>query len=87
MGKTPEIKPTVVGSNVRKIRERIGMSQTGLAIASARSRGTIAGIELGYSGQRNNLSDTIEAIAKALGVTVADLYAEPKKQPRSRRVA
>jgi transcriptional regulator with XRE-family HTH domain len=87
MAKTPSIQPTVIGRNVRQIRDRKGISQTELAIAAELSRGTIAGIELGYSEQRNNMTDTLEAIAKALGVTMSQLYAEPRKQTRKQRAA
>src|SRR4028119_388992 len=56
---------------LRELREERGFSQHGLAEQSGVGRSTIAALEAGERGAHPN---TVHALARALGVTVPDLY-------------
>jgi transcriptional regulator with XRE-family HTH domain len=56
---------------LRELREERGFSQYGLAKESGVGRSTIAALEAGERGAHPN---TVHALARALGVTVLDLY-------------
>jgi transcriptional regulator with XRE-family HTH domain len=56
---------------LRELREERGLSQYGLAEKSGVGRSTIAALEAGKRGARPG---TVHALARALGVTVLDLY-------------
>jgi len=56
---------------LRELREERGFSQYGLAQESGVGRSTIAALEAGERGAQPN---TVHALARALGVTVMDLY-------------
>src|SRR3712207_3675782 len=56
---------------LRELREERGFSQHGLAEESGVGRSTIAALE---AGQRGAHPTTVHALARALGVTVPDLY-------------
>jgi transcriptional regulator with XRE-family HTH domain len=56
---------------LRELREERGFSQYGLAQESGVGRSTIAALEAGERGAQPN---TVHALARALGVTVLDLY-------------
>ncbi len=56
---------------LRELREERGFSQHGLAERSGVGRSTIAALEAGERGAHPN---TVHALARALGVTVPDLY-------------
>lgn len=56
-----------IGHELREARERAGISARGLAAASGVSSGTVAKVELGHACPG---ADTIEAIARGLGVSV-----------------
>jgi len=60
-----------VGKRIREIREKIDMSQKGLAYFSDLDRSYIASVE---SGQRNISIVNLEKIANALGVTLSELF-------------
>ena len=60
------------GQRIRTWRERCGITQTALAQAAAVGRVTLSRIEAGQ--QRASLV-TLEALAKALGLTVGELVA------------
>ncbi len=57
--------------NVRQLREKRSMTQDELAAASGVGQSTISQIEAGVSTDAR--VSTVEALASALGVTVADL--------------
>lgn len=59
------------GSRVRELREAKGMSQEQLADVSGLDRTYISGIE---RGKRNVGLHNIEVLAKALGVTITELF-------------
>ncbi|MBI4239985.1 helix-turn-helix transcriptional regulator [Candidatus Uhrbacteria bacterium] len=59
-----------LGKNFKIIRLRMNMSQGDVARALGVDRGYISNIE---NGQRNPTLDTIEKIAKALGVSVGEM--------------
>ena len=56
---------------LRELREERGFSQGGLAEESGVGRSTIAALE---AGERGAHPATVHALARALGVTVPDLY-------------
>jgi transcriptional regulator with XRE-family HTH domain len=56
---------------LRELREERGFSQCGLAKESGVGRSTIAALE---AGERGAQPTTVHALARALGVTVPDLY-------------
>jgi len=56
---------------LRELREERGFSQHSLAEESGVGRSTIAALEAGERGAQPN---TVRALARALGVTVLDLY-------------
>jgi transcriptional regulator with XRE-family HTH domain len=73
-----------VGDVVRKIREHRRWSQTRLAKASNLNIGTVVAVEKNANTKR----DTLEKIARGLGLTVADLYAmvpNPRETQRADR--
>lgn len=58
-----------IGGTVRRLREELGLSQEELASLAGHSRNVIGSIESGKPAR----ASTLRHIAKALGVTVADL--------------
>ena len=61
-----------VSNNIRKIRQKKGISQDRLSKEANLALNTIVKIETGESP--NPTVETLEKIAKALGVSVADLF-------------
>jgi len=61
-----------VSDNIRKIRQKKGISQDRLSKEADLALNTIVKIEIGESP--NPTVETLEKIAKALGVSVADLF-------------
>lgn len=61
-----------VSNNIRKIRQKKGMSQDRLSKEADLALNTIVKIETGESP--NPTVETLEKIAKALGVSVAELF-------------
>ncbi len=61
------------GKRVRTLRERLGLSQEELADKAGIHRTYIGGVE---RGERNLGLKNVFRIAKALGVTVTDLFTE-----------
>ena len=59
------------GQKVRQLREAKGLSQEKLAFQAGIHRTYLGGIE---RGERNPSLRNIAVIAKALGVTIADLF-------------
>jgi transcriptional regulator with XRE-family HTH domain len=60
----------VLGRNVKSYRARLEWTQEDLARQAGINRSYLAGIE---SGRRNTSARTIEKLARALGVSPADL--------------
>jgi len=59
--------------NVKRLRIAAGISQDELA-----KRAGLSSVSMVENGSRPNArTDTLDAIARALGVTVSDLFAEP----------
>ncbi len=63
-----------VSNNIRKIRQKKGISQDRLSKEADLALNTIVKIETGENP--NPTVETLEKIAKALGVSVADLFKE-----------
>jgi len=61
-----------VSDNIRKLRQKKGMSQDRLSKEADLALNTIVKIETGENS--NPTVETLEKIAKALGVFVADLF-------------
>jgi transcriptional regulator with XRE-family HTH domain len=69
--------------NIRQLRAAKGLTQVQLARAARVT--SIAGIEAGSIDFPR--MKTINAIARTLGVTVAELFAEPKRPRKPRKRA
>ncbi|GAA2723322.1 XRE family transcriptional regulator [Cellulomonas aerilata] len=63
-----------VASNLRRLRQAAGLSQSGLAEASGISRRTIINVE---AGEANISLSGLDRLAEALGATFADLVTPP----------
>ena len=61
-----------VSDNIRKLRQKKGMSQDRLSKEADLALNTIVKIETGENP--NPTVETLEKIAKALGVSVADIF-------------
>lgn len=61
-----------VSDNIRKLRQKKGISQDRLSKEADLALNTIVKIETGENP--NPTVETLEKIAKALGVTIADLF-------------
>lgn len=61
-----------VSENIRKLRQKKGMSQDRLSKEADIALNTVVKIETGESP--NPTVETLEKIAKALGVSMADLF-------------
>ena len=76
----------ITGRNIRQIRIAKGLTVHQLASAlptsAILSSGEVAEIEV---GTRKAYDYEIQGIAKALGVTVADIFTPRKKVPKSRK--
>ena len=64
--------PTPVGARVRALRESAGVTQVDLAERVGLAPYVLCNLE---KGRRRALADEIERIARALGVSISDLYA------------
>ena len=63
-------------SNLRGMRESLGLSQEALADASQLHRTYVGAVE---RGERNISIDNIDRLARALGVSPSKLLEEPNK--------
>lgn len=68
-------KAGVVGTNLRRIREKLGLSQQELADRAGVNRVTIGELEVGI--RDNPEVRTVEALAQALGVRPSELIDPP----------
>ena len=67
------------GKRVRTLRERLGLSQEQLAEQAGIHRTYVGGVE---RGERNIGLKNVFRIAKALEITVADLFADETDRTR-----
>lgn len=67
------MKDNVVGNNVRRIRERLNITQEELALRCDLTQGYINFLE---SGKRGYTQNSLARIAKALGVHISQLFEE-----------
>ena len=66
-----------MGSNVRMIRERLGITQEDLALKSGLTQGYINFLE---NGRRGYSEKSLEKIANALGIQISGLFEEKTKE-------
>ncbi|MBI2635479.1 MAG: helix-turn-helix transcriptional regulator [Parcubacteria group bacterium] len=66
-----ESSKTNIGKTVKKLREKLGISQEKLARLADVSNNTVVNIEAGK--QDNPTIDTLKKVAKALDIPVEDL--------------
>jgi transcriptional regulator with XRE-family HTH domain len=66
-------KKNVVGSNIRKFRLKIGITQEELALMSGLSQGYINQLE---SGKRNYTQKSLGLIANALSIPIIEFFRE-----------
>jgi len=72
-----------VGDVIRKLREQRRWGQERLATAAGKNKGTIVAAEANENVKR----DTLEAIARGLGMTVGQIYdLIPRSEQESQRV-
>lgn len=70
-----------VGRNVRRLRREMELSQESLGLTAGVDRAYVSAVE---RGKRNPTVVILEKLAKALGVPLGDLVAEPP--PKRRRL-
>jgi len=68
-----------VGRNLRRLRQRTGMSQAALADASGLSRRMIVNVE---GGDTNISLSSLDRLAEALGVGFVDIVSDPEAETR-----
>ena len=68
------------GKRVRELRRAKSLSQEELAFRAGVHRTYLGGIE---RGERNPALENIEAIAKALGISLSDLFQFDKTRPNN----
>lgn len=66
---------TIVGWNLRRYRVALGLSQEKLALEAGIDRSYVGRVE---RGSENVTIVTLEALAKALNISLAALFEEPK---------
>ncbi|HDH11379.1 MAG TPA: XRE family transcriptional regulator [Nitrospirae bacterium] len=66
----------IVGNNLRKTRMKLGLTQEEVALRSGLSQGYINQLE---SGKRMFTQKSLEQIAEALGISIADFFQKKKK--------
>ena len=71
LGSSVHKSPVPTGKNIKKYRDKLGVSQDKLSKLADLSLNTVVKIELDESP--NPTIETIQKIAKALGVSVDDL--------------
>ena len=71
------MKKNIVGSNLRMIRERLGITQEDLALKSGLTQGYINFLE---NGKRGYSERSLEKIANALGIQISGLFEEKIKE-------
>lgn len=64
-----------LGSRIREERKRLGLSQEDLASAAGLDRTYVGGVE---RGERNPSLESIASLSRALGVSLATLFAESR---------
>ncbi len=71
-------KRNTVGGNIRRLREKAGITQEELALRSGLSQGYINQLE---HGKRNYTQKSLELIADALSTPVQEFFREKTKEP------
>jgi transcriptional regulator with XRE-family HTH domain len=71
------MKKNIVGNNVKTIRERLGITQEGLALKSGLTQGYINFLE---NGKRGYSERSLGKIANALGIQISGLFEEKIKE-------
>ena len=78
-GRRTVADPGVLGRNVARLRAARGWSQSELARRSGASQNFISALEGG--ARQSARVETVQALARALGVTVDELVREPEGVP------
>ena len=68
---------TVLGGRIRELRSKKGFSQESFADHCGLHRTYMGGIE---RGERNLTIQTVATVAKGLGLTISELFADIEKQ-------
>ncbi|WP_347275616.1 helix-turn-helix domain-containing protein [Candidatus Kuenenia sp.] len=74
------MKKNIVGSNLRLIRERLGITQEELALRSGLTQGYINFLE---NGKRGYSERSLEKIVTALGIQISGLFEEKTKEEQA----
>ena len=67
----------IIGENIRKLRMQTGLTQEELALKSGLSQGYVNQLE---NGKRKYTQKSLELIADALAIPVADMFKEEGEQ-------
>jgi len=70
-------KRNIVGNNIRRLRDKAGLTQEELALKSGLSQGYINQLE---SGKRRFTQKSLEVIADALSIPMVELFREEETQ-------
>ncbi len=81
---SPPSRPSTFGINLRRLREAAGLSQAELALKSKVGRISISNTETGVV---QSPGKTAAALADALGVTVAEMWAPPDSEGAAKPVS
>lgn len=71
------MRKNIVGSNLRMIRERLGITQEDLALRTGLTQGYINFLE---NGKRGYSERSLEKIANAIGIQISGLFEEKIKE-------
>lgn len=77
-------KMNIVGENIRKFRQKSGITQEELALRSGLSQGYINQLEL---GRRNYTQKSLELIADSLSKPVIEFFSDATGGPKHPKVA
>src|SRR3989338_4092941 len=71
------MRDNIVGDNIRRIREKMGLTQEELALRCDLTQGYIKFLE---NGRRGYSRESLMKIANALGISISQLFEEKRKE-------